>query len=303
MSLDLLESYSKMNLIRQTEEMIADEYLKGKMRCPTHLSIGQESVAVGVCNSLSDDDWIFSNHRCHAHYLAKGGNLDAMIAELYGKSTGCAGGIGGSMHLVDESVGMMGTSAIVGSIISVAVGAAMAFKLQKRDSSVTVFFGDSGPETGQLYEAINFSVVHRLPIMFVCEDNGYSTQTPMRMRQPDRVFADVADAMGLYARDCDDGISSVEESAKICLMNLPSLLYVDTYRYREHVGPNYDYELGYRPREEVDYAEDLDPISMLRKTLIDEGLKSELEVLEFYNNQRVVRAFEFAENSPWPKGF
>ena len=150
-SLDLLEAYRRMYLIRHVEEEIVRHYPEGKMRTPVHLSIGQESAAVGVMMALQPDDHVYSTHRCHAHYLAKGGDLDAMIAEFYGKATGCAGGWGGSMHLIDEKVGFMGTSAIVGSSIALAVGSALAFKLSGSGQVAVAFFGDAALETGVLY--------------------------------------------------------------------------------------------------------------------------------------------------------
>ncbi len=296
--LDLLKAYRFAYLIRHTEEQIAAHYPEGKMKTPCHLSIGQETAAVGVCMALTSEDRIYSAHRSHAHYLAKGGNLNAMIAEIYGKATGCAGGVGGSMHLVDEAVHMMGTSAIVGSSISVAVGSALAAKLSGASWRTVVFFGDSGPETGQFYEALNFAALHSLPILFVCENNGYATQTPLAARQPVRDMGMVALSMGLQGTaKTNDDVEHVYESAMPLLAKLPAYMEIATYRYREHVGPNYDYDLGYRTKAEVDDAMALDPVKRLAGNLPITARAMLGDTIR----EQVAAAFQFAEQSAWPK--
>ena len=162
----------KLLFIRRIEERIADEYAKQNMRCPTHLSIGQELPAVAMCNALTHNDFAVSTHRGHAHYLAKGGNPTAFIAELYGKKTGCSGGYGGSMHLVDENVGFMGSTAIVGNTIPVAVGVALSQKIRNSESICCVFFGDGAVEEGVFYEAANFAALKKLPILLLPSLNG-----------------------------------------------------------------------------------------------------------------------------------
>ena len=182
---DYFEAYRLMYLIRCTEETIIERYHRDQlMRCPTHLSIGQESATVGAMMALNLNDHVYSCHRSHAHYLAKGGDLNAMISELHGKATGCAGGWGGSMHLCDESVGFMGATPVVGDGISMAVGSALAFKLDGSSNVAVTYFGDSAVETGQFWEAANFSALHKLPVLFICENNGYATATPISERQP-----------------------------------------------------------------------------------------------------------------------
>src|SRR5574337_1097109 len=169
----------EMMRIRRVAETLADLYKEQEMRTPTHFSIGQEAVAVGVCAVLERDDVVYSGHRCHAHYLAKGGDLAAMVAEIYGRETGCAKGRGGSVHLNDPSVEMVASSAILGQTMAVAVGSALAFKMDGVPRVAVTFFGDGAIEEGIFHESMNFAVVKRLPVLFVCENNGYSTHTPL----------------------------------------------------------------------------------------------------------------------------
>ena len=164
----------QMKRIRHVEEKIAARYHEGKMRCPTHLSIGQEAVASAVGLSLRRDDFAISTHRAHAHYLGKGGNLQAMIAEIYGRATGCSGGRGGSMHLIDLSAGFVGSTAIVGNSIPIGVGLGLSAKLHGTEQISCVFLGDGAIEEGVFYESANFAVVKRLPVLFLCENNFYS---------------------------------------------------------------------------------------------------------------------------------
>jgi len=172
-----LDFYRRMLRIRMVEEAIADRYAEQEMRCPVHLSIGQEAIAVGVCSALEFRDYVMSTHRGHAHYLAKGGDLKALLAEIYGRATGCASGKGGSMHLVDLSVNMLGTTPIVGSTLPVAVGTAFATRMRHQDNITVVFFGEGATEEGVFAESINFAALKRLPVIFVCENNLYSVYT------------------------------------------------------------------------------------------------------------------------------
>ncbi|MBM3944711.1 MAG: thiamine pyrophosphate-dependent dehydrogenase E1 component subunit alpha, partial [SAR202 cluster bacterium] len=170
--------------IRMIEQRVADIYGEQQMRCPVHLSIGQEAAAVGVCARLERGDWAMSGHRSHGHYLAKGGNLNAMFAEMYGKATGCTDGKGGSMHLVDLEAGFLGAVPIVGSTIPIAVGAAWGSRMRGEERVVVAFFGEGSTEEGVFHEALNFAALRRLPVVFVCENNLYSVYSPMSVRQP-----------------------------------------------------------------------------------------------------------------------
>ena len=186
------------------EEEIAKRYPDQEMRCPVHLSIGQEASAVGVCAALKSTDWAFSGHRNHAHYLAKGGNLRSMISEIYGKETGCCGGRGGSMHLTDQSAGFIGATPIVGSTIPIAVGAALTAKQESKGRVVVVFLGDGAMEAGVVHESLNFAAVRSLPILFACENNLYSVYSPLSVRQPDnRSLADIAAGHGVKTLKVD----------------------------------------------------------------------------------------------------
>lgn len=178
------EMYFDMLRIRHVEERIEAEYLDNEMRTPVHLCIGQEGIAVGACKALRRDDTISSSHRSHGHYLAKGGNLDAMVAELHCRTTGCSKGFGGSMHLVDTSVGHLGSSSIVGGGIPIGTGHALAFSLRGEERVSVVFLGDGAAEEGVLYESINFAVLKRLPVIYVVENNRVAVCSPLESRQP-----------------------------------------------------------------------------------------------------------------------
>jgi len=269
----LVDFYRKMLRIRMVEEAIAEHYGEGEMRCPVHLSIGQEAAAVGVCEALAVSDKVYSTHRCHAHYLAKGGDLNRMFAEICGKAAGCVGGRGGSMHLMDREKGMMASIPIVSSSIPVATGSALADK-QTRSGKVTVaFFGDASIEEGVFHESANFASLHRLPVIFVCENNLYSVYTPLHQRQPDRPLTDVARAHGMQALHGDG--NNIEETFQLTSEAVtrarndegPTFLLLDTYRWREHCGPSFDNHIGYRTESEYQQWERRCPIRGLRSRL------------------------------------
>ena len=181
--------YYKMLRIRLVEEKISELYAEQEMRCPVHLSIGQEATAVGICAHLQKEDLVLSAHRAHAHYLAKGGDLKAMISELYGKETGCAMGKGGSMHLIDLNSGFFASVPIVGSTIPIATGVAWAFKMKKRSNITAVFLGDGATEEGVFHESLNFAALKQLPIVFICENNGWAVSTPTDVQTASATFA------------------------------------------------------------------------------------------------------------------
>lgn len=294
--------------IRMVEEKIVELYPEQEMRCPVHLSIGQEATAVGVCQNLRVSDVILSNHRSHAHYLAKGGDMKAMWAEMYGKITGCSKGRSGSMHLIDLSVNFQGASSIVGSTMPIAVGIALGFKMQRKDNVTVVFFGDGGVEEGVFHESLNFASLKKLPVIFVCENNLYSSQSPLSVRQPKREIYLLAKAHGIeaYQEDGNDVIK-VYEITKESIKNLkkgkcPIFLEFLTYRYREHCGPNYDYDLGYRTKDEVEYWQRLCPLKKLKKQMLGERIISNTEIKEMARKIRneIENAVSFAKASPFP---
>ena len=292
--------------IRLTEEAIVEKYPEGKMRCPTHLSIGQEGIASGVCEALSKKDLVLSTHRSHAHYLAKNGNLDKMIAEIYGKSTGCSSGKGGSMHLIDTSVGFMGSTAIVGNTIPLSVGLGLSLKLKNEDNVSCVFFGDGSVEEGVFYESINFAVLKKLPVLFICEDNLYSVYSPLSVRQPEnRNIHEMVRAQGIETNFGDGNkIEEVFRKTKSAISKIkngsgPQFIQFSTYRWREHCGPNYDNDIGYRSVEEFELWKEKDPIKYCENNFLEKNYK----VINKYRaevQKKVDKAFSFAENSPFP---
>ncbi len=301
MTYNLEELEQNMLRIRLVEESIAEKYSEQKMRCPTHLSIGQEAVSVGVCGNLSKEDFLMSTHRAHAHYLAKGGNLKAMIAEIYGKKTGCSGGMGGSMHLIDKSVGFMGSTAIVGNTIPVAVGLGMSLKIRKQEHISCVFFGDGAVEEGAFYESINFALVHKLPVLFICENNLYSVYSGLEVRQPkNRKIYDMAKGLGISSNHGDGNkVEEVYEMTKQAKTKIesgegPQFLEFSTYRWREHCGPNFDNDIGYRDEDEFLQWKERDPLKEL--LLNDEKLLHIKRNLE----KEISEAHKFAEESTFP---
>lgn len=306
LSLLLLRS---MLRIRSVEEGIAERYPQGKMRCPTHLSIGQEAAAVAVGAALENNDLAISTHRAHAHYLAKGGNLQAMLAEIYGKDTGCSRGRGGSMHLTDPSVGFIGSTAIVGNSIPVGVGLALSLQLQKSQNLSAVFFGDGCVEEGAFYESINFAAVRNLPTLFVCENNFYSVYSPLKVRQPKgRKIYKMVEAVGVKSALADgNDVESAYAAALAAIEHIrsgrgPFFLELTTYRWLEHCGPNYDNDIGYRSEEEFQKWKAKDPIPVYQSLLISRGWinQADIDDIQTELSIEVAAAFQFAESSSYP---
>jgi pyruvate dehydrogenase E1 component alpha subunit len=304
-----VELLRRMKRIRHVEEQIAARYQEGKMRCPTHLSVGQEAVAAAVGLALRSDDFAVSSHRAHAHYLAKGGSLRAMLAEIYGKATGCCRGRGGSMHLIDLDVGFAGSSAIVASSIPVGVGLGLSAQLLGTDQLSCVFLGDGAVEEGVFYESVNFSAVRKLPVLFVCENNLYSVYSPLEVRQPSgRKIHEMVRAIGIAAGDGDG--NDVEEVYRQTLDAVsgirsgqgPKFLEFYTYRWREHCGPNYDNDIGYRSEAEFLRWKASDPIARYEKRLTEAGrlTVAGMEAMQRGIEAEVAAAFEFADASPFP---
>jgi pyruvate dehydrogenase E1 component alpha subunit len=262
--------------IRMIEQAVAREYPKGEMRCPVHLSVGQEAAAVGVASALERFDLAVSTHRAHAHYLAKGGDLKRFLAELFGKDAGCSRGRGGSMHLVDLSVGFEGSTAIVGNTIPIGVGLALGLKVRREPGLSCIFLGDGAIEEGAFYESANFAVVRKLPTLFICENNSYSVYSPIGARQPrGRKIHELVRALGLTtsAHDGND-VLAVAAATKAAVAQIhsgggPVLLEFATYRWLEHCGPYDDDNLGYRPAEEVAQWKARDPLVVAEAALAD----------------------------------
>lgn len=295
--------YSSLYRIRRVEEEIARIYPSDKIKSPVHLSIGQEAVAVGVCENLRQDDVVFGTYRSHATYIAKGGGLKEMIAELYGKVTGCAKGKGGSMHLVDTARGIMGTSAVVGTTIPNAVGYAYALKMKRSDAVVVSFFGDGAVDEGVFYESLNFAALKKLPIIFVCENNRYAIHTHQSKRQAEDNICDRARIYGIPAERIEDNdVLAINDSIGRAVEEIrkgdggPYFFECMTYRWKEHVGPNDDFGLGYRDEEEACAWKEGDQVKRLGEMIDDERR----EVIEREIEAEISEAIEFAENSPFP---
>jgi TPP-dependent pyruvate/acetoin dehydrogenase alpha subunit len=303
-----LRIFRTMVRIRMVEEEIAARYGQEKMRCPVHLSIGQEAVAAAVSAALRPTDQVVSTHRSHAHYLAKGGDLRAMLCELMGREPGCCSGRGGSMHLFDQAVGMLLSSPIVAASIPVGVGAALAIKQRGEDAVAVVYLGDASVEEGVFHESANFAALHRLPVVFVCENNLYSVYTALRDRQPARPITDLARAHGLatVGADGNDAVAVyravTETVARARRGDGASFVQADTYRWREHCGPNYDNSLGYRSIDEFETWKKRDPIDVLGRELRASGLIDDerQDVMRKAITSEIETAFAFAEAAPFP---
>ncbi len=305
----LRKLYREMLRIRLCEERIAELYAENEMRCPVHLCIGQEAIPVGVSAHLRRDDVVLSGHRSHGHYLAKGGDLRKMLAEIYGKATGCAKGKGGSMHLVDVDAGFLGATPIVASSIPIAVGAAFGAKLQNRTTVTIAYFGEGATEEGVFHESLNFAVLHHLPIVFVCENNLYSVYSPLSVRQPEtRDIVKIAQAHGSLGYRADgNAVLQVYQVAKRAVERArrgqgPMLLEFPTYRWREHCGPQWDNHLGYRSQAEYEEWKARCPIQILRKQLQVQNDFSDTDqkTLVADLSLEIEEAIAFAQESPFP---
>jgi TPP-dependent pyruvate/acetoin dehydrogenase alpha subunit len=291
------------------EVEIAKRYSEQKMRCPVHLSIGQEAPSAAFALAIQVRDYAVSTHRGHAHYLAKSGNLSAMIAEIYGKETGCSKGRGGSMHLADKAVGFMGTSAIVGNSIPVGVGLALSLQVKKIEQASVIFLGDGAIEEGVFYESANFAAVRNLPAVFLCENNEYSVYSSLPVRQPaGRQISDLAAAIGLTSKAVDgNDVEACYQAINSALSAArngegPQFIEFKTYRHLEHCGPNDDDHLGYRPQGELQSWLDKDPVSIYQSELENLGIISSELVSSIRSiiSQEIDDAFEAAEAASFP---
>jgi len=305
----LVALYHDMLRIQKVELHIESLYHLDEMKTPVHLCIGQEAVAVGVCANLNQDDYISSSHRSHGHYLAKGGDLKAMIAEFYCRETGCSKGHGGSMHLVDVSVGHIGSSSIVGGGIPIGVGLALAIQMRKQNRVSVVFFSDGAADEGVLYESVNFAILKRLPVLFIYENNQFSVCSHVSARQVGEVIFHATPPDQMYTRMVDgNSVLRVYDAAKTAVNRArngqgPSFIECKTYRIRGHAGAGSDAKLGYRTAEEIAAWEAKCPVSTLRDQLLSERVISEQELAEMERkiDAEIEEAFRFAQESPLPK--
>jgi TPP-dependent pyruvate/acetoin dehydrogenase alpha subunit len=306
MNLNSIDKKIFFNLlrIRMVEKKIAEEYVKWQMRCPVHLSIGQEIVSACLQTIWKKNDYVVSSHRAHAHYLAKNGSLKKMISEIYGKSTGCSSGKGGSMHLIDQSNGFMGSTAIVANTIPVGVGLGFSIKYKKKKSLSFICIGDATIETGVFFESLNFSLIKDLPVVFICENNSYSVYTGINERQPKNrkihKFVEKSGiktffSEGLKPREIHNKISkAVNYSRK---NSKPSFVEVMTFRYREHVGPNFDNHLNYRSKKYLNFWKSKDHLNFFKNKISDITFQNKQKLIE----KEINAAFRFALKSNFPK--
>ena len=303
-----IDIFYAMLRIRRVQERIELFYLQDEMKTPIHLYIGQEAVAVGMCSVLKKDDYISSNHRSHGHYLAKGGDLKAMIAELHCKKNGCSKGYGGSMHLVDTSVGHMGSSSIVGGGIPIGTGLALAIKMKETKQVSVVFFGDGAADEGVLYESFNFAMLKKLPVIYVLENNQWSVCSHVSDRQADENIFHRASQDLLLAKKIDgNNVITVYEAALQAIKHArqglgPSFIECETYRIPGHAGCKTQDPKGYRDQKEVEAWGKKCPVKSFRKTLLQENVltHNDLTVMEKRIETEIDDAFSFAKKSPLP---
>ena len=307
----LRQLYRTMLRIRYLEESFIEPILNKDVHCPVHLYSGEEAVAAGICASLNETDYIFGNHRSHGHFLAKGGSMSELTAEIYCKETGCSRGRGGSMHLIDPDVGMLGAAPIVAGTISLALGAALAASIRKDNRVAVCFFGDGATGEGVLYESLNFAALKKLPIIFVCENNLYATHMPVRECRVENSIYKIAEPFFIESRAIDgNDVLKVYEAGQKAIDKCragkgPVFLECLTYRFRGHVGPDDNIQGSHtdiRPKDEVEAWLQKDPIKLFKSYLSQNNLVDE-ETLDETRREvqsEVDDAHIFAKNSPMP---
>lgn len=298
--------------IRTCEESFIGPILAREILCPVHLCTGQEAVAAGVCSSLEKDDYIFGNHRSHGHFLAKGGRMQELVAEVYCRETGCSRGRGGSMHLVDPSIGMMGSSPTVAGTIALAMGAALAAQIRNDHRVAVSFFGDGATGEGVLCESLNFAALRKLPIVFVCENNLYSTHLPIaEIRVSPKIF-ELGIPFGELSHRIDgNDVLAVHRAARkavdLCRRGKgPFFLEFLTYRMHGHVGPDDNIQgvhTDIRPPKEIEKWRKKDPIKKLERHILNNKIASRKELAEVHEEaeKEVLEAHRFARGSSFPR--
>jgi pyruvate dehydrogenase E1 component alpha subunit len=303
--------YKVMLKIRLCEESLVEPILKGEVKCPVHLCSGEEAIATGVCATLSEEDYIFGTHRSHGHYIAKGGGLNELIAEIYGKETGCSRGRGGSMHIIDPEIGMLGAAPIVAGTISLALGAALALKIRKEKRVSVSFFGDGATGEGVLYESLNFAALRKLPVLFVCENNFYSTHMPIKECLPNSEIFNIAKPFGILSKrvngnDVLEVYETAQDAVELCRNgNGPVFIECVTYRLRGHVGPDDSIQGDHtdiRPEKEIKEWRKKDPLINFESFLLKNNKleKEEIEKIKQHVEKEVEAAHLFARESHLP---
>jgi len=302
-----LEYYKKVYLIRRAEQGIIDHYMEDDMKTPMHMSMGSEAIVVGVCHELSPGDSVLGTYRSHALYLAKTGDTDGFFAEMYGKASGAVGGKGGSMHLTAPKHGMIATSAVVASTIPLALGVAFVNKMKETGGTVAVFFGDGAIDEGVFWESLNSACLMRLPVLFVCEDNGLAIHTPPAARHGyDSISAIVKQFNCSVFTETTTDVEVIASLTRQALKSMadtgrPAFMHLKYYRYLEHVGVFEDFKSGYRPQEEYQQWRKVDPIDLQRKKLPQWYPEEEIKEVEGAIDAQVIQSIEKAKAAPFPE--
>lgn len=308
----LLQLYNTMLRIRECEESFIEPILRGDIKTPVHMYVGEEAVAAGVCAALSKQDVAFGNHRSHGHYLAKGGDMKGLVAEIYGKETGCSRGRGGSMHVTAPEVGFLGSVPIVAGTVALAMGAALSFLIKKQKRVAVSFFGDGATGEGVLHECLNFAALKKLPMIFVCENNLYSTHLPLgEIRARDNIW-EAAKPLNMLSMRVDGNdvlkvYGAATQASVFCKTGRgPVFLECRTYRMRGHVGPDDNIQGSHtdiRPQKELEAWKKKDPIARFAKHLVAKKVASRQELgrIDEQVKKEVELAHEFAKKSPYPK--
>lgn len=306
---EAIDRWATMVLVREVEFKIAELSRAKLIGCPCHLAVGQEAVAAGVAAALRTTDRVFGTHRSHAHYLAMKGDVYELFAEVLGRVEGCSNGNGGSMHLIALDKGFHGSVPIVGGTVSLAAGAALAAKLDGEGDVAVAFFGDGAAEEGVVQESFNIASVMKLPVIFVVENNLFSSHLDLEYRQPAKSVARYGPGHCIPAVMVDgNDVTAVEAAAEVAVARArrgegPSIIEAVTFRWFGHVGPNEDIDVGNRRNmDEVLAWKELDPIKRLATAILktDPGRKAELEVIERSITEGIERASVKALEAPWP---
>ncbi len=307
---NVLSTYLRsMTFIRSCEQAIANLVIEDMVKCPCHLAVGQEAIAVGVSDSLSPNDRIFGNHRSHAHYLASGASVNELFAEIMGKVTGCSKGMGGSMHLISPDHGFMGSVPIVAGTIPIAVGAGLAAKMDGKGNVAVSYFGDGSTEEGGFHESLNLAAIYKLPVIFVCENNLYSSHLDIQLRQPSDSISRFAKMQSIpsIVVDGNDVVAVVNAAKELISLARsgvgPVFLEAVTYRWLGHVGPYENIDVGVRRSQtDIDAWKQRDPIKRLADAMISSGMitKEEIDTMQSEIQLNIEEAIKLAEKAPYP---